>query len=364
MSETSRLLRGASKTSVFWITVALALLVAFFGIASPSGTFLTGFNAQTIAADASVLLILATATTIVIIAGGLDLSIGSVMTFAAVIGLIVMRDVGDSWSSVAVGALVAVGCGAVWGLINGILISFARIPAFVVTLGMLGVALGASRLITGGLTQSGIPRVLSADIGNAQVAGIPVPFLIGIGVACIAAAVMAYTRFGEHVYLLGSNEEGARRGGIATRRLGVRVYVISGALASLAGVVELARFGTASVATGHLTELLAALAAVIIGGAALSGGSGLVLASVVGVFIPVVLNNGLVIMGVQPFWQEIVVGVILVAAVGLDQVRRAGIFQRAAGPSPEEEDPPDAVPPPPAGVRTATSDSSATKEKA
>ncbi|MGE0067078.1 MAG: ABC transporter permease [Solirubrobacterales bacterium] len=364
MSEASTLFRNASKTSIFWITVALAALVVFFGVASPAGTFLTSFNAQTIAADASVLLILATATTIVIISGGLDLSIGSVMTFAAVIGLIVMRDVGDSWSAVAVGTVVAIACGAGWGLINGLLISLAKIPPFVVTLGSLGAALGAARLITGGLTQSGVPSVLSADIGNAEVIGIPVPFLIGIAVACVAAAIMAYTRFGEHVYLLGSNEEGARRGGIGTRSLQVRIYVISGALASLAGVVELARFGTASVATGHLTELLAALAAVIIGGAALTGGSGLVLASVVGVFIPVVINNGLVIMGVQPFWQEIVVGAILVAAVGLDQVRRAGVFQRAATPSPEEEAPPDSARGPAVHPNTVTPDSSATKEKA
>src|SRR3954452_5617122 len=173
MSEVASLFRGASKTSIFWITVALGVLIVFFGVASPSGTFVTSFNAQTIAADSSVLLILATATTIVIVSGGLDLSIGSVMTFAAVIGLIVMRDVGDSWSGVIVGTLVAVACGAGWGLINGLLVAFAKIPAFVVTLGSLGAALGAARLVSGGLAQTGAPHVLGADIGNAQVVGIP-----------------------------------------------------------------------------------------------------------------------------------------------------------------------------------------------
>jgi ribose transport system permease protein len=365
MSEASSFFRSASRSSIFWITIALGVLVVFFGVASPSGTFVTTFNAQTIASDASVLLVLATATTIVIIAGGLDLSVGSVMTFAAVIGLIVMRHVGDSWSAVILGSLVAVACGAGWGLINGVLVSFAKIPAFVVTLGSLGAALGAARLITGGLAQTGVPPVLGTDIGNAQVIGIPVPFLIGIGVAGVAAAIMAWTRFGEHIYLLGSNEEGARRGGIGVRSLQVRVYVISGALASLAGLMELARFNTASVATGHETELLAALAAVIIGGASLDGGRGLVLGSVVGVFIPVILNNGLVIMGVQPFWQEIVVGAILVAAVGLDQVRNAGVFQRAAKSSPDEEGPSDSARGRPAvNQHPVIAESSVTKEKA
>jgi ribose transport system permease protein len=333
MSNAQALLRRGAGTSIFWISCALVVLVAFFAFAAPAGTFISTFNAQTLATDASTLLILATALTLVIVSGGLDLSVGSVMAFCAVIGLVTMRSVsgagGSEWTAVAVGAGAALLCGAGWGAINGLLIAYARIPAFVVTLGTLGTALGAARLISGGSTETGAPAVLQADVGFSTIAGIPTPFVIGIAMAVLFGLVMGLTRFGERIYLVGSNEEGARRGGIATRWLHFRIYVMSGALSALAGLLDMARFNSASVQTGHMTELLAALAAVIIGGASLFGGSGLIIGSVVGVFIPVVLNNGFVIMGVQPFWHEIVVGAILVAAVGLDQVRRAAALRRS-----------------------------------
>jgi ribose transport system permease protein len=342
-AEAKALLRRAATTSIFWIFCALLVLVAFFAIAAPPGTFLTTFNAQTLASDAAVLLILATALTMVIVCGGLDLSVGSVMTFSAVIGIVVMRDVGGGeWTAVALGAAAGVACGVGWGALNGLLIAYARIPAFVVTLGTLGAALGAARLITGGLTQSGAPAVLQSDIGFSKIAGVPTPFVIGIAIALLFSLIMGLTRFGERIYLVGSNEEGARRGGISTRWVQFRVYVLSGALAGFAGILDLARFNSATIATGHMTELLAALAAVIIGGASLFGGVGLILGSVIGVFIPVVLNNGFVILGVKPFWQEIVVGSILIAAVGLDQVRRSAALQHSAALAP----PPEALPPP------------------
>lgn len=347
-AEARALLRRAAATSIFWIFSALLVLVVFFAIAAPPGTFITTFNAQTLASDAAVLLILATALTMVIVCGGLDLSVGSVMTFSAVIGLLVMRDVGGGeWTAVALGAAAGIACGAGWGALNGLLTAYARIPAFVVTLGTLGGALGASRLLTDGSTLSGTPVVLQSDIGFSKIAGVPTPFAIAIATALFFSLVMGLTRFGERVYLVGSNEEGARRGGISPRSVQFRVYVLSGTLAGFAGILDLARFNSAPVSTGHMTELLAALAAVIIGGASLFGGSGLILGSVIGVFIPVVLNNGFVILGVRPFWQEIVVGSILIAAVGLDQVRRSAALQRSAAPAPppEEPPPPEGLPP-------------------
>jgi ribose transport system permease protein len=339
MSSPRVWLRRASTNSIFWLFSALVVLIVFFSLAAPSGTFLTVFNAQTLGTDASTLLILATALTLVIVSGGLDLSVGSVMTFGSVIGLITMRAVSDGgggeWVAVAVGAAAAMGSGVGWGAINGLLIAYARIPAFVVTLGSLGAALGAARLVSGGQTQAGTPQVLQTHIGFSTIAGVPTPFVIGISIAILFSLVMGLTRFGERIYLTGSNEEGARRGGIPTRWLQFRIYVLSGLLASFAGLLDLARFDSAAIATGHMTELLAALAAVIIGGASLFGGSGLILGSIVGVFIPVVLNNGFVILGVEPFWHEIVVGAILVAAVALDQVRRATALQR--GPAPDRQ---------------------------
>ena len=153
--------------------------------------------------------------------------------------------------------------------------------------------------------------------------GVPVPFLIAAVLVVACGFLLARTRCGEHNYLIGSNEEAARRGGIAIRRHLFLLYVLSGALAGCAGLLEVARFAVASVSTGHTTELIAALAAVVIGGASLTGGVGIMSATVVGVFIPVVLANGLLIGGVERFWQDVVVGVILVAAVWFDQWRRA-----------------------------------------
>jgi ribose transport system permease protein len=328
MSSARVLIRRAAATSVFWLAAVLLALIVFFALDAPAGTFVSWFNVKSIATDASVLLILATALTLVIVSGGLDLSVGSVMTFCTVIALITMREVGDEWTAIGVGLAAAVACGAGWGMINGVLIAYARIPSFVVTLGTLGGVLGAARLISGGSTQTGVPAVLQTDIGFSTIAGVPTPFVIGASVAVIFSLIMGVTRFGERIYLVGSNEEGARRGGISTRWLQFRVYVLSGALAGFAGLLDLARFNSANVATGHMTELLAALAAVIIGGASLFGGVGLILGSVVGVFIPVVLNNGFVILGLEPFWHEIVVGAILIAAVGFDQLRRSAALRR------------------------------------
>jgi ribose transport system permease protein len=323
-----RLARLAPSTGVFWIFVVLLILIGAFAVILPPETFVSSFNAQTVAGDASVILILAAGATLVIISGGLDLSIGSVMTFAAVASALVMKKVaGDAGDHQLVASLAGVGVGlasgVAWGAINGLLVAYARLPPFVVTLGSLGAALGAARLLSGGANVSGAPPDLQDRVGLAAVAGVPVPFLIAIGLVLACGFLLARTRYGEHNYLIGSNEEAARRGGIAIPRHLFLLYVLSGALSGCAGLIEVARFAVASVSTGHTTELIAALAAVVIGGASLTGGVGIMSATVVGVFIPVILANGLLIGGVERFWQDVVVGVILVAAVWFDQWRRA-----------------------------------------
>jgi ribose transport system permease protein len=320
--------RRAAGMGFFWIFVVLVLLIATFAVILPADTFLTTFNAQTVAGDSSTLLVLGAGATLVIISGGLDLSIGSVMTFSAVTSVLVMRDIaGDGFDHPLVAALggfgVGLGGSVLWGAINGWLIAYARLPPFVVTLGSLGAALGAARLLAGGANVSGTPPQVQDDIGLATVLGIPVPFLVAVALVVACGFLLSRTRYGEHNYLIGSNEEAARRGGIHIPSHLLRLYILSGALAGWAGLIEVSRFGVASVSTGHTTELLAALAAVVIGGASLTGGVGFMSATVVGVFIPVILANGLLIDGVERFWQDVVVGVILVAAVWFDQWRRA-----------------------------------------
>lgn len=317
-------LRTLARSSVFWILLVLALEIVSFSLILPSGTFLSSFNAQTIAADASVLLILAAGATLIIITGGLDLSIGSVMALSAVVAANTMKDVGGAE---AVTILAGVGAGLAvaiaWGALNGVLIAVAKVPPFIVTLGSLGAALGVARLLSKDTAVSGTPAAYSGDIGQGVWLGLPVPFIVGALVMLVVGVVLHQTRFGEHTYLIGSNDEAARRGGIHVKRHLIALYTLSGALAGLAGLVDLARFDNASVSTGHVTELIAAIAAVVIGGASLFGGVGIMAGSAIGVFIPVVLANGLLIKGIERFWQDIIIGVILVAAVAFDQWRRA-----------------------------------------
>ena len=188
-------------------------------------------------------------------------------------------------------------------------------------------SLGAAYLITGGVDEREVPFTLVSNVGIGRVAGVPYLVLISIAVAIVLGIVLAQTRFGRYTYAIGSNEEGARRAGVAVDRHLMKVYALAGTLAGLAGFLSLARFSTTTIG-GHDTDNLSAIAAVVIGGTSLFGGIGTMLGSVFGVFIPAVLENGFVIVGVNPFWQEIAVGAVLVGAVFLDQLRRRSQYQR------------------------------------
>jgi ribose transport system permease protein len=198
----------------------------------------------------------------------------------------------------------------------------AKIPAFIVTLGTLGMSLGAAYLITGGVDEREVPTKLISTVGIGRLIGIPYLVLISIAVALVFGIVLAQTRFGRHTYAIGSNEEAARRAGVAVDRHLIKIYALAGTLSGLAGFMNLARFGTTTIG-GHATDNLNAIAAVVIGGTSLFGGIGSILGTVFGVFIPAVLQNGFVIVGVQAFWQQVAVGAVLIVAVYLDQVRRS-----------------------------------------
>jgi ribose transport system permease protein len=312
------------RSPVVWILLVLVVEFVAFSLVLPQGTFFSAFNLQTLALDASVLLIVAAGQTMVIIAGGIDLSIGSVWALASVVAALVMKEVGQPDTlAIVLGIAAGIGVGAAWGSVNGLLITRLHAPDFIVTLGSLGAALGVARLLSNGQNVAGVPADLSARIGQGELLGIPIPFVIGAVTILIVGVLLRDTRFGEHTYLVGSNLEAARRGGIAVNRHKVALYILSGTLAGFAGVVDLARFGTASIATGHTSVMLASIVAVIIGGASFFGGSGVMAGTAVGVFIPVVLANGLIIGGISRFWQDIIIGVILIAAVAFDQWRRA-----------------------------------------
>jgi ribose transport system permease protein len=228
---------------------------------------------------------------------------------------------GEGWGAIGVGLAAGLLAGVAWGVVNGVLVTKARVPPLIVTLGTLGMALGSALLITGGIDVRGVPLQLTTTIGIGQLAGVPYVVIIAGAVTAVGAVALSMTRFGRYTYAIGSNAEAARRAGIDVDRHLIKVYALSGLLAGLAGMVSLARFATTTIG-GHSTDNLAAIAAVVLGGTSLFGGIGTVLGTVVGVFIPAVLQNGFVILGVQPFWQQVAVGAVLIIAVYIDQLKR------------------------------------------
>jgi ribose transport system permease protein len=298
-----------SSTSPIWIFLVLVAMVVVFGALRPS-EFLGSFDIQSIFTNAAVAMTLAVGMTFVIITAGIDLSVGSVLVLGGVLAAKTMAAFGGSnpygtgWGPIALGLAVGILGGIACGIVNGTLIAWLRIPALIVTLGMFGIALGVADVLTSG------------NLGF-------VPWLVVIAavVTVIGGLVLSLTRFGRHTYAIGSNEEAARRAGINVRWHLVKVYAIAGGLAGIGGDLSLAHFTTTTI-SGHLEDNLTAISAVVIGGTSLFGGTGTMIGTVVGVFIPVVLAAGLVIMSVQSFWQQVVTGVILIVAVYFDQVRR------------------------------------------
>jgi ribose transport system permease protein len=312
--------RRLTETTTWTFLILLGIVAAFALLRFEQ--FATVFNFRNIAADASALLIIAVGMTFVIITAGIDLSVGSVVVFSGVIAAKVMLAIGgEGWGAILAGLAAGLLAGLAWGVVNGVLVTKARVPPLIVTLGTLGMALGSALLITGGIDVRGVPLELTTTIGIGQLAGVPYVVIIAAVVTAIGAVTLSQTRFGRYTYAIGSNAEAARRAGINVDRHLIKVYALSGFLAGMAGMVSLARFATTTIG-GHSTDNLAAIAAVVLGGTSLFGGIGTVLGTLVGVFIPAVLQNGFVILGVQPFWQQVAVGAILIVAVYIDQLKR------------------------------------------
>jgi len=323
----ARLARRFTQSSAIWIFLVLVLLGIVFTLVTPAGSFASVANGKNILADSATILILAAGVTPLVIGGGLDISLGSVMSLSAVVTALVMSHISSAgtdhiWLAISVGMAAGIGVGLGWGVLNGSLIAFFEISPFIVTLGSLGAALGVARIISGGIDLDVVPIQIQSSIGISDLVGVPTPFVVGAVIAALLGSILAYSRFGEHTYLLGSSEEAAYRSGINVVRQKLCLYAIAGCAAGVAGVIDSAQYDIADVSSGHTTELLAALSAVFIGGASLYGGVGNMIGSVIGVFIPAVLANGLIIAGSDTFWQDVVVGMILVAAVGFDQWRR------------------------------------------
>jgi ribose transport system permease protein len=306
------------------IAVILLAIVVFFSVTRFS-EFFTVYNFTNIANSAAILLVMAVGETFVIVTAGVDLSVGSVLVFSGVMAGEVMS--GNGWATGLLGIVVAIACGAAWGVINGFVVAKGKVPPLIVTLGSFGAAQGLAEVISGGNDLHDIPSSLVNSIGVGEVGGLPYLVIIAAVIAIAGGVALSYTRFGRYTYAIGSNAEAARRATIKVDRHLIKVYALAGALAGAAGILSFAYFGTTTIA-GHATDNLNVIAAVVIGGTSLFGGYGLVIGTVIGALIPAVLANGLVIVSVSSFWQNVAVGVVLVVAVYLDQLRRRKQFRR------------------------------------
>jgi ribose transport system permease protein len=312
----------------FWILGVLIIICLFFTVLA-GDRFLSTGNFSLISQNVAVWAVLGVGMTFVIITSGIDLSVGSVLVFSSVVAAKLMEAMGGSGPGVAAAGMVAAVVGGMaWGTVNGLLVAKAKVPALIVTLGTLSVALGLAQVLTGGIDIRSVPSELTDFSAYTKVLGIPgLPF-VALVVIVLGGILLHKTRFGRYTYAIGSNEEAARRTGIKVTRHLVLVYGLAGTLAGVGAILSLAQFGTTTIAGQSLTNLNV-IAAVVIGGTSIFGGEGTIFGTVVGLFIPAVLQSGFVIIGVQPFWQGVAVGSVLIAAVYVDQSRRAAAMRGA-----------------------------------
>ncbi len=289
------------------------------------GTFIFNpFNLQSVAIFAVAPLLLATGQTFVIISGGIDLSVGFIMGLAAVVAAHIIN-----WASpmmplplaVLLGALVAVLVAGIPGLVNGLLVSRLRVPPFIGTLGMFGVARGVAFLLAGGTVVPISNNTFFSALGNGRIFNVPYIVVITAVFVLVLHYILSQTKFGQHNYAIGANPQAARRAGIDIKGHLTRLYILSGLCAGLAGVLYSARFNAGAAQAGE-PLLLDCVAAVVIGGASLFGGSGTILGTVAGAFVIAVIQYGLVFVNVEPFWQFISVGVVIIISVLIDQAQR------------------------------------------
>ena len=312
--------RRAMGQSPVWMGGVLLVLILIFSVLEPEA-FPTVENFRNVLMDAAVLMVMAVGMTFVMVAGGFDLSIGSVLVFSGVCGVKAMEALGtDNALTVVVGLVASCIAGLAWGVFNGFCITRLRVPALITTLGSLGAALGFARLITHGNDVRGVPLSL-INVSTGGFLTLNWIIWVALVVTLIGAFVLGTTRFGRHTYVIGSNAEAARRAGINVDRHLLKLYALSGLLAGLAGMLSLTRFATTTI-SGHSSDALQVITGVVLGGTSLFGGIGTIIGTVVGMFIPTVLQNGFIVTNVEPFWQEVAIGFILIAAVYIDQLKR------------------------------------------
>jgi ribose transport system permease protein len=319
-----RLLRGRANTA-FWMAIILIALMAFFSIATPNHAFFQVSNFQAMGRDAAIGILLAVGMTYVLGAGHLDLSVGANLVLASVLGAQTTVALGPHaglGADLGLGLLVCLVVGAGMGAINGLLVTKAKVNSFVTTLATTGIATGATLVLASGTDVPGVPPEIQLNFGVVNLAGIPLTIVIIAPIVIVLWVALIRSRYGIRTVAIGSDQESAIRAGINVNRHVFSIFILSGTLAGVAGFLDITRFGSTDI-LGHTSDSLAAIAAVVIGGSSLFGGRASIGGSLVGACIPIVLGTGLVIAGLPSYYQQAVVGVILLVAVYLDQRRRS-----------------------------------------
>ncbi|KLU58639.1 ribose transport system permease protein RbsC [Peptococcaceae bacterium CEB3] len=311
------------KTSPRWawlraqetgLAIPLVLLIIIIGLVNP--LFFDPQNIIDVLRNTSFMFIVAAAMTFVLIAAGLDLSVGSVLAFGGIVGSMVIA----AGAPIILGMIVGVLTGAAIGFINGFVVVKFGIPPLIVTLGMMYAGQGAVLVVTRGTPVYPLPAAFNA-IGQGNFAGIPYVILIAAVIGIVAHIVLTRTTYGRMVFATGGNAETSRLSGINVNFVNLSVYILTGIASTFVGMLMASRLASAQPGAGAGWELQV-IAAVIIGGTSMFGGSGSILGSLLGVLFMNVVSTGMIMMRISAYWQNLVVGVIIVVAVGIDQYRR------------------------------------------
>ncbi len=294
----------------------LTLIVLFIALSLATPHFLTETNLSSVARQTAVINIMALGMTLVIVAGGIDLSVGSILAMAGLIGTMAIA----KGYSIPIGVAAGILVGGFWGFVNGSLTTGLKINPFIVTLGTLGIVRGLTLIISNGLPVHELPESFSY-LGEGKLAG--VPFVLWVVLACALGVhvILEHTKLGRYAFTIGSNEAAAFYAGIPVPFHTTAVYALSGMLTGLAGMVEASRLMTGQPTAGQGYELQA-IAAVVIGGGSLRGGEGSVTGTLIGAFIMGLLSNGSDLLGISPYLQQAIIGAVIILAVWVDELRK------------------------------------------
>lgn len=312
------LLSRMANFQVFWVFIAATL--ACLALTFLTDSFATERNLFNVARNFAFVAIIAIGMTTVIASGGIDLSVGSVVVLSAMVISVLMEAGNPFWLS----ALAALGVALLVGAINGVLIAYAGMPAFVVTLGMLSAARSAAMVLSNNkmIWEFGPDHDLLLWIGGGSTFGLPHPLFALVALTLIMSFVYRWTRWGQYVFAIGSNEEAATLTGIAVKRIKVTIYMFSALTAGVAGILMAGWLGSVTTNLGTAMELTV-IAAAVIGGANLNGGEGTALGAVVGALLIEVIRNSLILLGISTFWQGMFIGTFIIVAVSFDRIRHA-----------------------------------------